>query len=732
MSGSQRWVALALAVPLVGAGGQAPQAPPPVIRVTLSLVQVDAVVTDKSGRHVTDLTAADFEIFEDGRRQEITHCSYVAIPALPPPPPRPADPALPAPPVPTRIRPDRVRRTIALVVDDLGLSFRSTIEVRDALRKFVDEQMEPGDLVAIVRTRGGIGALQQFTVDKQQLRAAIERVRFNAAQNRVGVDSFAPIGEDKNLIDSNSGPRGSGGGAKVGADIEALRQSMLATASLSSVRWVVRALGELPGRKAVVLFSEGLRLYEDETDRRAIGDPGARGRGAGVTRSEQGTRSSERGDPRTDDALRRLVDDANRASVVLYTVDTRGLSPLGLTAADDVNTNLGNGEPTVADLQSHGDARRKLQRDTEWGLQAMAQETGGVLMRNQNDLSKAVGRVLDDQRGYYLIGYAPDAASFKGSDAKPSFHRLKLSVKRPGLQVRSRAGFYGRIDAETAVEPPTPAQSLVAAVASPFASGALRLELTSLFVHEPKAGYLLRSLIHLDTRALDLREVEGKLGTKLELLAVTFGDNGTIVDQLGRAQDVRVAPERVEEAHREGLTFRLDVPVKKPGAYQLRVAVRDANTGRIGSANQLVQVPDLEQKKLALSGIVVGSVRADGAPADAGTDATAALRRFRPGQALSYSFAVYNARLDRATGLPRLAAQMRLFRDDQLLTAGAARPVDAGPTTDARQVTGGGAFVLGPEMPPGDYLLQVIVTDTLAARKEAAIVAQAVAFEVSP
>ncbi|HVQ27186.1 MAG TPA: VWA domain-containing protein, partial [Planctomycetota bacterium] len=141
--------------------------------MTLSLVQVDAVVTDKSGRHVTDLTAADFEIFEDGRRQEITHCSYVAIPALPAPPPRPADPALPAPPVPTRIRPDRVRRTIALVVDDLGLSFRSTIEVREALRKFVDEQMEPGDLVAIVRTRGGIGALQQFTVDKEQLRAAI-------------------------------------------------------------------------------------------------------------------------------------------------------------------------------------------------------------------------------------------------------------------------------------------------------------------------------------------------------------------------------------------------------------------------------------------------------------------------------------------------------------------------------------------------------------------------------
>jgi VWFA-related protein len=211
VSESHRWVALALGRVPGGRRWTGTAAVTQVMRVTLALVQVDAVVTDKSGRHVTDLTAVDFEIFEDGRRQEITHCSYVAIPALPAPPPRPADPALPAPPVPTRIRADRLRRTIALVVDDLGLSFRSAIEVRDALRKFVDEQMEPGDLVAIVRTRGGIGALQQFTVDKEQLRAAIERVGFNAGQNRVGVDSFAPIGEDKNLIDSNSGPGGTGG-----------------------------------------------------------------------------------------------------------------------------------------------------------------------------------------------------------------------------------------------------------------------------------------------------------------------------------------------------------------------------------------------------------------------------------------------------------------------------------------------------------------------------------------
>ncbi|HEY7516061.1 MAG TPA: VWA domain-containing protein, partial [Vicinamibacteria bacterium] len=226
MNGWRRLLAAVPSLVLVGAGPQ--ESPPPaapVVRVTLSLVQVDAVVTDGTGRHVTDLTAADFEIFEDGKRQEISHCSYVSIPrqAAPAPPSRNADLPVPPPPAPARLRPERVRRTLALVVDDLGLSYRSTVEVREALEAFVDRQMEPGDLVAIIRTRGGIGALQQFTADKAQLRAAIERVRFNAAQNRVGVDSFAPIGEGKNLIDANEGPRGTAR-SKVGADVEALRQ----------------------------------------------------------------------------------------------------------------------------------------------------------------------------------------------------------------------------------------------------------------------------------------------------------------------------------------------------------------------------------------------------------------------------------------------------------------------------------------------------------------------------
>jgi VWFA-related protein len=136
--------------------------PEPVIRISVNLVQVDAVVTDSSGRQVTNLTAVDFEIFEDGRPQKITACSYVRTG----PPDTVSSPSASrrdphAPPAPAmRLTPEQVRRTVVLMVDDLGLSFESAGRVRSALRKYVDTQMQAGELVAIVRTRGGHSSIR--------------------------------------------------------------------------------------------------------------------------------------------------------------------------------------------------------------------------------------------------------------------------------------------------------------------------------------------------------------------------------------------------------------------------------------------------------------------------------------------------------------------------------------------------------------------------------------------
>ena len=180
---------------------QQPSAPEDdeVVRITTNLVQVDAVVTDGRGNLVTDLRAGDFEILENNRPQGITSFSYVSIDSAAPQTVQPiaSDPRqrAPSPAPPVRLRRDQVRRTMAVVVDDLGLSFESTAFVRQALKKFVDQQIQPGDLVAIIRSSAGAGALQQFTSDKRQLYAAIERVRWYPF-GRSGISAFSSIGLD--------------------------------------------------------------------------------------------------------------------------------------------------------------------------------------------------------------------------------------------------------------------------------------------------------------------------------------------------------------------------------------------------------------------------------------------------------------------------------------------------------------------------------------------------------
>jgi VWFA-related protein len=135
-----------------------------VVRIRTNLVQVDAVVVDKAGNQVKDLGVDDFEVYEDGKRQTITSFSYVSNLSAEASS-APVKKGVPA--VPAAIRPEQPRRIVALVVDDLGLSNESVAPLKKQLRNFIDTQMQIKDLVAIVRTGGEMGALQQFTTDKR-------------------------------------------------------------------------------------------------------------------------------------------------------------------------------------------------------------------------------------------------------------------------------------------------------------------------------------------------------------------------------------------------------------------------------------------------------------------------------------------------------------------------------------------------------------------------------------
>ncbi|HZG54040.1 MAG TPA: VWA domain-containing protein [Pyrinomonadaceae bacterium] len=705
-----------------------------VVRITTNLVQVDAVVVDKKGKQVTDLMPDDFEIFEDKRPQKLTNFSYVLTESAPPAAAtetagasrRPADKTSGVPPAPPpRLRPEQVRRTMALVVDDLGLSFESTAFVREALRRFVNEQMQANDLVAIIRTSAGVGALQQFTSDKRQLHAAIERVKW-FMNGRGGVSAFAPLrGGNANLMDGARGgeavggrsPRGNDNDGEartnddVAAELEDFREEIFAVGTLGALNFVVRGMRELPGRKSVLLLSDGFALFTPE-----------RGRG----RSDRVLQS-----------LRQLTDLANRASVVVYSIDARGLVVPGLSAADDVS---GMTPQQIEDtLRDRGNSIF----DTQSGLAYLSEQTGGFLIKNNNDLTGGIRRVVEDQKGYYLLGYRPDNATF---DRR--YHRISVRVKRPGLRVRTRTGFFGVSDENTRPSRRTRDQQLLAAITSPFASPEIRLRLTTFFGNTAEDGSFMRSMLYLDGNDVKFkREPDGKYKAVLDVVGVTFGDNGRVVESTDRIYTLTLAEDLYRKMLRDGLTYTMNVPVKKAGAYQLRMAVRDAATERTGSASQFIEVPDLKKNRLALSGLVVmgagqaqaqvvpaasssASASATGNGAEADTPASPAVRRFRQNSRLALAYAVYNARLDKTSARPQLTAETRIYRDGQLIFDGAEQPIGLDqPDADVKRLGVLAQFQLGAQLTPGEYVLQIIVTDRLRNDKRR-VATQWIDFEV--
>ncbi len=691
-----------------------------VVRITTNLVQLDVVVTDKNGNQVTNLKPEDFQVLEDGRPQKITNFSYVTTEspsssnvAAATPTPKPDKNAVAVPAPPRRLRPEQVRRTIALVVDDLEISFSDIYFVRKALRKYIDKYLGENDLVAIMRTSAGAGASQQFTSDRRLLYAEAERVRpYLAGNGKMGV--FAPVENNGTRagIGSNSLP-GRGGSNAAGDtgdsdangpsqkdEADTFREEYFTVGTLGALRYVVNGMRELPGRKSIVLFTPGFRLFNTDKD------------------------SASFGSDRALVATRHLIDLANRASVVIYTIDPRGLVYTGPTAADDMS---GMTNPQqINDLMNQ---RSQELFDTQSGAQFLAEQTGGIAFRNSNDILPAT-RILEDLKGYYLIGYRPAGETF---DRR--FHTINAKLlNHPELRVRARKGFYGVASDETPrAARRTRDQQFLAALLSPVASGAVGMQLTALFTNTEKAGSLVSAQLHVDAHDLEFaKQPDGKYQAKLDLVGVTFADTGAAVDQRGITQTLDLTEETYQRALRAGILYTINVPVKKPGAYQLRVALRDDTSEKIGSASQFIEVPDLKKNRLAISGVIVSGAppqKAAGAEAAAQAagaregevetldpQSSPAVRKFRARQTIDYACVIFNARADKANPKPQLTARVVLYRDGEVVFSGSERPVSPA-QPDPHRLIYAGRLTLGANLTPGDYALQVVVTDQLRTDK---------------
>jgi len=672
-----------------------------VVKIRTNLVQVDAVVT-KDGKPVTGLTADDFDIYEDGRKQTITSFAYIsnvpsratnATVASAPLKDSAADKTSATPPTSERIQRDAARRTIAIVVDDLGISAESMGQIKTRLQKFLAEELQPNDLVAIIRTSGNVGALQQFTTDKRMLNRAVDQLRWNVC-SRTGlsvVPRVESVGDPACYDDSPS-------------------------LSLKALRFILESMGRLPGRKSMILLSDNLPIQREQ-------------RGAGIGLVSDASEKIRTG-PKKEDAfgiiqvgedvknygswLRRISETAIRSSVVIYSVDTQGLQNTGVSASDSVFERIPETQPRLIGLIP--ERFRMLQENREGSL-LLAKQTGGFQVTNSNDLQ--LDRILEDQSGYYLLGYRPSEETFNRQ-----FHQIKAKVKRSGMTLRTRYGFFGVSEEEANRGRLTPKDQMTLALISPFAEQNLEVEVNSFFAGGSTEGSIVRSFLYLNPANLSFVPNNGGYETALEIQGALFGDNGSIANKVKHDIVLSLGENEYRQALRDGLPdavrLRFDMPAKKPGSYQVRIAVRDRTSAKIGSAGQFIEVPDLNNKRLAVSGLVLRSAAAATTPAT--VMATPPGRRFPLNSDLYFAFFIYNAS-------PNLVLQTKLFRDGKVVKATADAPLDVSNKDALGRSLITNVMRLRPDLEPGNYYLQVVIIDKAAKDKRSAVT-QWVDFEV--
>src|SRR5215468_6811348 len=422
------------------------------VRIGTKLVQIDVGVTDKSDQVVRDLKLDNFELYEDGKKQQLQFIEFVDAQTgrrvRDSHNPQTTTSETPSSPSPTGAS---LKRVIAFVVDDLTIPKQDMITVRQMLTNFVERQMAPGDLVSIARSVSGLGLFEQFTSDRDLLRRAISML----------TPVTHPFSLSNGLESGRVNPAAlagaeSGAAAITNVDIDTstddTNQTLRALMSLSTSSFVVNSLRELPGRKTLVLISGGLPLFS----------------------STSGTITGN-----VSTFFQQLADHAARSGVVINTMDIRGLKSVRAVAnfADTpgrgaLSPGSGAGgfgripDPAIspsAPLEEH------------LGLRTLSNSTGGLAVLYTNDFETGLSKVLSRSSGYYLLAYTPENENFDGK-----FRKLQVKVKRDGARVYTRDGYFAREDSERAT-PKTKEESLLLAARSPLAVYDLNVSANLLF-----------------------------------------------------------------------------------------------------------------------------------------------------------------------------------------------------------------------------------------------------------
>ena len=547
----------------------APQAPPVTFRVEVNYVEVDAIVTDAQGRTVSNLTADDFELFEDRRPQKVSAFSLVNIPQ---------ESVMRPLYSPTAIEPDVQTNTAGegrlylFVIDTLHTSPFNALKVRAAARQFVERYFAANDLAAVVFTGGQAKDTQDFTSSKRLLLAAIDKAS--------GTKFSTPV---------QPGPM---------ARADEFEREMHARNSMDRIRALAEFMANVRGRrKAMLLFGEGLE-YD-------FSDMFTNTTASGVLEN-----------------IRDAIGAAARANVAIYAIDPRGLENVGADAAQGaVPSAPGNpGDAASGDTPAAAsslttvdmlNASARSLRVSQDSLRMISDETGGFAVVNQNGFVNAFERIVEDNSTYYVLGYYPTNDRRDGR-----FRSISVRLKRPGLTVRARRGYVaprGRVPAPPAVTTTDPIlASADRAIASPIPIPGIPLQITAAPFRGEGSNASVAIAVELGMQDIQLTESGGTLNGNLQMAYMATDAEGKERGNASHALTLNMRPETAQRGRERGFRVlsQIDLP---PGRHQVRVGVGEAG-GRSGSVIAHIDVPDFTAAPITMSGIALTSALAAETP----------------------------------------------------------------------------------------------------------------------
>ncbi len=542
------------------AGEPAPTQEQPVFRTGINFVRVDVIVTDRQGNPVADLTKDDFEVLEDNKRQAVETFRLVKVESQ----------QVMETVGTIRTRNDEENaaanenaRIFVFFLDDYHVRLGNSMASRRPLTEFVQNQVAPNDLMAVMYPLSPLDTVV-LTRDHASVIRMLERFegrKFNYTPRNAAEERYAQQPTEV---------------------VERIRRQV----SLSALEGLSVKLGALrEGRKAIILVSEGYtallppQLRDQNAQMPGIGNPNRSNPTAGENNMYE-DRAKFGASIDVQQELREVFDAANRTNTAIYSVDPRGLS----TGEFDINESVG--------FRTSQESLSATQ-DT---LRILSDETDGRAIVNRNDLAKGMQQIMRDSSAYYLLGYNSSQAPQDGK-----FHAIRVRVKRPGVQIRARKGYWALTPSETTAAltppkagPPPAINRALASLAAPTGARFVRTWVgTSVgeggktkvtFVWEPlpqapgaRRGTPRDVSLLVASSSGDV-VFRGEVGSA----AAVSGDGNGAAGPLGGAQ---------------GATVSFDAP---PGRLELRMTVRDAGKETLDTEERELTVPDLTAAEVRL------------------------------------------------------------------------------------------------------------------------------------